>query len=375
MPTTIDTLVAELNKKYGMEIIRKGMAFERLPRIPFSSVRLNWSTYGGIPQGKVTELFGPDGGGKTTTALDLVMQAQRLAIDEWNEQQASLKDQIKRATGKAQKQLIEEAAGLEEQGPRRVLYVDTEGTLDQAWAKKLGVDTGSMLLMKPQEQSAEQILQAILDIIDSGQIFLCVLDSIPMLVPQQAFDNDMEHKEYGGVSQPLSTFAKKLMQRLTHWNTTFIAINQTRDDFGNPYNQYKTPGGRLWKHACSLRLYIRKGPFLDEDNIEQKQSDEDPAGNVVETLIMKTKICPANRRLSTFTLRYDYGIDRAEDVMLLSIREGFLDKSGSWLKDLETGETFHGAPKLRAFLREHPERLTAFEERLRPLCELGASEA
>lgn len=360
MSTTIDVVMATLNKTYGRTLIRRGVEYEQIPRIPFRSPRANWMTYGGIPQGRVTELFGPDNGGKTTSALDLVASAQRLATDEWKARTKALKG----ATGKKAQQELDE---LKELGPRRILYVDTEGTLDKEWAERLGVKVDDLLVLSPQEQSAEQVLQMILDLIDSGAVYLAVLDSVPMLVPQKTYEETLDKKEYGGISGVMTDFCRKLVPRLTHWNTTFISINQSRDDLGNVYNIFKTPGGRMLKHVASLRIYVRRGSFLSADGEELKPSAaEHPGGNVVEMQIVKTKVFPPNRRLGSYTLDYARGVDTLADLLDMAQYFGLIERAGayfSWAYHNETHKA-QGRAGLRAYFAEHPDEQAYLEAAL-----------
>lgn len=368
----LDLLINELNKKYD-GIVMRGVDFPKIEKIPFSSPRVNYMTYGGIAIGKATELYGPESGGKTTTALDLVKNAQIKARNDYYTKHRELTDEIEdlesreaKSYNRQIKKLKDELEKLEERGIRQVVYVDAENTLDDAWAEKLGVDMNELILIKPHEQTAEQVLQMIIDITKTGGAILIVLDSIPMLISQQAFESNLDKKTYAGTSGALSEFSQKISQLLHKNNTAFVAINQVREDFSNPYNMYKTPGGRAIKHLFTVRLLIRKGKYIDEKCNELTNSADNPVGNLVDIRIEKTKLFRPDRRLGHYTLNYTSGIDELSDTVDVAI---FIDKiiqGGSWftmvdddgnaMLDEEGKELkFQGKPNLMAYLEDNPE--------------------
>jgi recombination protein RecA len=368
----LETVIAEINKKYKGEVITVGTSRIKYDKIPFSSPRANYITYGGIPKGKATELFGPEGGGKTTAALDLVGQAQKLALRNWQSEYDSVNEELIKLVEKNNKsdkdkikKLEERKAKLEEDGPRRAVYVDCENTLDEDWARLNGVDTDSLILIRPQDHTAEQVLQMILDIIDSGLVEILVLDSIPMLVSQQLFEETLEKKSYGGIAGAMAEFCRRVSPRLSKYNTALIMINQVRDNIENPYDIYNTPGGRALKHLYSLRIYCRKGSFLDEKNQEIPNSRaENPSGNRADLKIVKTKVCKPDRLVGYHTINYTKGIDVLNDTVDMAIHFGFIQQSGAWFRfiDISTGEImtfgdgeelkFQGKPKLLEYLQE-----------------------
>lgn len=368
----LDLLINELNKKYD-GIVMRGIDFPQIEKIPFTSPRLNYMTYGGIALGKATELYGPESGGKTTTALDLVKNAQIKAKKDFTDKieslRAELEDLESREAKSYQRQinnLKTEIEEMEERGHRKVVYVDAENTLDDEWAEKLGVDIEELVLIKPHEQTAEQVLQMILDVVKTGDVILVVLDSIPMLISQQAFEADMDKKTYAGASGPLSVFSQKVSQLLHRHNTAFVAINQVREDFSNPYNMYKTPGGRALKHLFTLRFLIRKGKYIDEKCNELNNSAENPAGNLVDMRIEKTKLFKPDRRLGYYTLNYTNGIDELSDTIDVAIWIDLIRQGGSWFTIMgEDGEPmvdgegkdlkFQGKPRLMEYLETNPE--------------------
>ena len=344
MGREIELKMAEINKKYKCELVQLGTDIIEVDKIPFSSPMANYMTYGGIPVGKITEYFGGEGGGKTTSALDTCANAQMKFQDVYDKKVAQLQQEIQelqaKDTKEANKQVQKKQKELDEvieKGCKVVLYVDTEQTLDTKWAQLLGVDTEAMYLVRPQQQTAEQILQMIIDLVATGDVGLVVLDSIPCLVPQQIYDESLEKKAYGGVSQPLSVFSTKIIPYLVQNQCAFIAINQIRDDLGSMFNTIKTPGGRAWKHACSLRIKFKKDTFLDMDNKELSSKAECPAGNRVGMEIVKTKVCRPDRKLGYYTLNYTHGIDAIYDLVNVAISYNIVEKAGAWyrIKDNE----------------------------------------
>ena len=175
----IDLKMQELNKKFKADIIQQGTDIIEVDKIPFSSPMANYMTYGGVPVGKITEFFGGEGGGKTTSALDICANAQIKFEEAYDKKVAELQNEIellevkdtkeaKKKIPKLQQQLNE----VQEKGAKLVLYIDTEQTLDTQWAQLLGVDTDKMILVRPQEQTAEQVLQIILELIGTGNVGL-----------------------------------------------------------------------------------------------------------------------------------------------------------------------------------------------------------
>ena len=333
----IELKMAELNKKFKADIINMGTDIIQVDKIPFSSPTANYMTYGGVPVGKVTEFFGGEGGGKTTSALDICANAQVKFAEVFEKQVAELEEQIEELNMKGTKDASKKASRLQtqldeviEKGEKLVVYVDTEQTLDTQWAKLLGVNTEKMILVRPQEQTAEQVLQIIIELIATGNVGLCVLDSIPCLVPQQIFEESLEKKAYGGISQPLSVFCSKVLPHLVQNQCAFIGINQIREDLSSMYNTISTPGGKAWKHACSLRLRFKKDTLLDMNNNELSSRAENPAGNKVAIEVVKTKVCKPDRRLGYYTLNYTDGVDVVNDTITLAIQYGYIKRNGGW---------------------------------------------
>lgn len=369
----IDLKMAEINKKFKAQIINQGTDIIEVAKIPFSSPTANWMTYGGIPVGKITEFFGGEGGGKTTSALDICANAQKKFNEVFEQHREKVLDEIEQLKEKATKEskkkadkLMSDLMEYVERGPRVVVYIDAEQTLDVQWAQLLGVDTEAMILVRPQEQTAEQVLQIAIDLISTGDVGLCVLDSIPMLVSQNIFNEDMDKKSYGGISQALTVFCSKVTPHLTQQQCAFIGINQIREDLASMYNTVSTPGGKMWKHACSLRLRFRKDTLLDMNNGELTSRAENPAGNRVGIEIAKTKVCKPDRRIGYYTLNYTEGIDVLADIITVALQYRILKQGGSWYYyldeegnvelDAENNEIkFQGKAKLLDELRNDEE--------------------
>lgn len=306
----LDALIKQINKDYKEEIAFSGndAALMKYELVPFSSPRLNYMMYGGLPMGRMIEFAGAEKSGKTTTALDMVKNCQ-----------------IK----------------FEQEGQgRKVCFVDAENTFDVEWATKLGVKVEDLLLIKPQEQYAEQIFEIMRAVIETGEVGLIVLDSVAQLVSKQAFEEDIEKKTYGGIAMSLTKFCNIVVPLLGKYNCMCIMINQVREDLNNPYNTFITPGGRGFKHNCSVRLMFQQGDFLDVNYKHLNRGCENPAGNEVNVRIEKSKVCRSDRRLGYYTLNYLEGIDYINDMVDVLLQTGYIVQNGSYftLVDAETGE-------------------------------------
>lgn len=330
---SLDALIKDINKKAGSNIVTYGIPHREYKRIPFTSPRMNYCTYGGIPTGRLVEFYGEEHGGKTTTALDIVGNFQQM-------------------------------------DGRKVAYFDSENTLDVEWAIKLGVDVESLILLQPEEQSAEEILQDILDMIDTGEVGLVVLDSIAAMTSAQELEKEVADKTYAGISMPLTRFGREATMLCKKNDCTIIGINQIRDDLGAMYgNAVKTPGGRAWRHLCSIRMQFTRGSFIDERGNEIKRSSESPVGNKVLMSMTKNKTCPANRRGGYYTINYAYGIDYLADLIEVAIKYDIVQQSGAWFTIInpDTGEAMsekiQGMPNVYEYLRneEHEDVLSFIE--------------
>ena len=337
----LDVLIKEINKEYKEDIAFKGNDIEvyKYEKVPFSSPRLNYMLYGGLPMGRMIEFAGPEKSGKTTTALDMVKQCQL----------------------KFKK---------EKQG-RKVCFVDSENTFDVEWATKLGVNVDDLILIRPQEQYAEQIFDIMKAVVETGEVGLIVLDSVAQLVGKNAISEDIEKKQYGGIAMPLTKFCNIVVPLLGKYNCMCIMINQVREDLNNQYNEFITPGGRGFKHNCSVRLMFRQGSFIDVNNRELTRGAENPAGNLVKVHIEKSKICRSDRRTGFYTLNYLNGIDYLSDTIDVLLQLGAINQRGAYfdLLNIETGEILYdgkiqGKPALLKLLRENPELFKKLQDQI-----------
>ena len=331
----LDSLIKEINKEYKEEIAFNGndAALRKYELVPFSSPRLNYMLYGGLPMGRMIEFAGAERSGKTTTALDMVKQCQ-----------------IK----------FEEEAKKNKTEKRRVCFVDAENTFDVDWATKLGVKVKDLLLIKPQEQYAEQIFEIMKTVIETGEVGLIVLDSVAQLVSKSAFEEDIEKKQYGGIAMSLTKFCNIVVPLLGKYNCMCIMINQVREDLNNPYNEFITPGGRGFKHNCSVRLMFQQGNFIDVNNKELTRGAENPAGNLVKVKIEKSKVCRSDRRVGFYTLNYLNGIDYISDTIDVLMQLGAILQRGSYYDIInpQTGEVLYeekiqGKPNLIKVIKEN----------------------
>lgn len=360
----LNNLIKEINKKYKLEIITKGVQRFNTEKIPFTSLRANYMTYGGIARGKLIEFAGEENGGKTTTALDIVANAQKIFKKEWENEIKEL-EQIT----KPKKEEITRLQYLKTIGEQKVFYADCENTLDIEWAKLLGVKVDELILFKPDTQTAEQIFEITLSLLETGEVGLIIIDSLGVLLSSQAYEKTMEEKTYGGIASALTLFSKKAQVLCAKYNCTLIGINQVRENLASTYGGVITTGGRAWKHNCSMRLNFRKGSFIDEKGNEIKRSSENPQGNLVLIDIMKTKVCKPNRRTGFYILRYRTGIDDLEDLIDMGIKFELIEQMGSWFCfiDNEIGEIYEsengeelkiqGKANLRNYLKNNIELL------------------
>lgn len=324
----LDKLCSDFNKSAGANIAQMGLKEYDVQKIPFSSPRANYCTYGGVPRGRLVEFYGAEGGGKTTSALDICANAQKIFEEE------------------------------NPDNPQVVLFIDAENTLDSDWATKLGVDCDKMYIVKPEAQSAEDLFQFVLDAIETGEVGLVVFDSLGVLVSQQAYDKDIAEKTYGGISMPLTLFSKKAEQLCKKTNCLVIGINQIRDNLASTYGGTVTCGGRAWRHNCSLRIEFRRGDFFDEKGNRVNQSCENPAGNLVQLAIIKSKVFANNRKVGSVSLNYLEGIDYISDTIDVATKIGLIVQGGAWytIVNPETGEQItklQGKPAVMAFLKEN----------------------
>lgn len=328
----LDEVIKDFNKKFKEELVHDGLSQYDYDRILFTSPRLNYMSFGGIPMGKLIEFYGEEHGGKTTTAMDIVANYQ-------------IRDDAK-----------------------IVLWVDCENTFDTVWASKIGVDVDAIKFFTPSNQSSEVIFQFVLDAINTGEVGLVVIDSFGVMISQQAYDKDLTEKTYAGISKSLTDFGARAVGLCNKHKCTVIGINQLREDFNSMYGGTKTVGGRGWKHDVTARFEFRRGNFIDDRGEKLTRGAENPAGNIVDVVMTKNKTCAPTRRRGWYTLRYLDGIDYIADLIEVAIKYGIVDKSGAWFSvvNIDTGEILaekiHGQNKLSELLSEDDEILGVVEQ-------------
>lgn len=292
----IDNLIAEVNKKYKTDIIRKASDLKGIEFIPYTSPMMNYLTRGGVPVGRIIELVGLPQSGKTTTSLDIISNFQKKYTDKY------------------------------------CVYLDAENTIDKEWGETLGVDWSKVILIQPESEYGEELLDMLLDYIRSGKVGLAVLDSAPFIIPKAVQEKGLDEKSYGGNSALMKAFCDKAVPLCKKTECTFLMINQLRENIGNPYKPYKIPCGTAIAHACSQILWFTKGSLLDEKYKEVSSGYANPSGNLVSVKVEKNKVTKNDRRLQTYTLNYSTGVDEIKDTLDLAIMLGIISQAGAWFK-------------------------------------------
>lgn len=337
-----DVAIQSIMKKYGADVVETGIEKNDYERIPFSSPRLNYMTFGGLPLGHVVEFSGPEGSGKTSTAMDIMKNAQIKFKKEAEE------------TGNPE---------------RKIVFADVEGTFDYAWANKFGIDTTKITRLKVAGWPASDVLNMLLDLIKAPQTGLVVLDSIAAMPADQLADKSVGDKIYGGIALSLQNFTAQVKRYLVTNKSLLICINQVRDNLNSMYGGTTTPGGRGFKHACSVRLEFRKGKFIDENNKELTNSTENPAGNLINVVVLKSKVFPSTRRVGYYTIKYVSGPDLLNDYIEVGLQVGVINQRGAYfdLVNPTTGEILNedkiqGKVNLRNVLEQHQEWLNLIDQ-------------
>lgn len=314
---SLNEVLKSLNKKFGENVVKIGAeALEVDGILSLGSPMADYCLYGGIPEGRIVEFSGAEGSGKTSTAFLVAASFQR--------------EELKRNP----------------ENPRKIIYLDNEGTLDPTWAKNFGYDLSEnadvqTIVIRPEGQNAEEIFDMALDLLRTGEVGLLIFDSIATLVPAQIAEESMEKYQMGGIAKSLTRFANTALGLLRKYKATLIGINQVRENmtaYGNPIT---TPGGRAWRHACSSRLMFKRGDFFDEDGNKLSTSAESPAGHIVNIAVLKTKTSKWDRKGGSYRLNYVKGIDILSDTIEAALHLGFIDNStqGSYkIINPDTGE-------------------------------------
>lgn len=330
----IDGLVKSLNKQFKKDIVTKGGEIPERTFIPFSSPSLNYLSRGGVCEGKLIEFYGKEGSAKTTLALDIIKNFQELYPE------------------------------------RSVVYLDAENTLNQDWATKLGVNMDEVLVIKPENECGEVLLDMVDATITSGEVGLVIIDSIPFITTKQEFENDLDKKTYGGNSAVITTWCRKVIPLMNKYNTTVICINQPRAVIGSMFPTTDTPGGKMLKHSYVQRFEMRKHKYFDEKGVELNNNAETPQGHTVQVKLEKNKVTKNDRKVSTFTLNYTTGIDVLKDTVDLAVYLGIIAQSGAWFSFMYNEEEYkyQGRSRLVDDLKSNNELLEFIKSEVAEHC-------
>ena len=320
----IDIAVGQIEKQFGKgSIMRLGQkdGLASIPRISTGSISIDYALgIGGVPRGRVVEIYGPEASGKTTLALQVIAQAQ--------------------------------------QTDGNVAFVDAEHALDPTYAQKLGVDLENLLVSQPDH--GEQALEIVEVLIRSGGVDVIVVDSVAALVPRAEIEGEMGDAQVGLQARLMSQALRKLTGIVAKSKTCLIFINQLREKigvmFGNPET---TTGGRALKFYSSVRIDIRRiGAIKDADKV---------IGGRTRVKVVKNKLAPPFRE-AEFDLMYGEGISLEGDLLDLAVDRNIIEKSGTWFSygDERLGQ---GRENVKRLLKEKPELFAAVEQRVRT--ELG----
>ena len=271
---------------------------------------------GGVPRGRIIEVYGPESSGKTTLALHIIAEAQKMGG---------------------------EAA-----------FIDAEHALDPVYAKKLGVDIDNLIVSQP--DTGEQALEITESLIRSGALDVVVVDSVAALVPKAEIDGDMGDSHMGLQARLMSQALRKLAGAINKSKTVLIFINQLREKigvmFGNPET---TTGGRALKFYASVRMDIRK--------IENIKQDGEIKGNRVRVKVVKNKVAPPFRE-AEFDVVYGQGISKEGNILDMAVNLDIVEKAGSWFS--YNGERIgQGRENVKKYLKENPEMLDEIEKKVR----------
>ena len=318
----LDSALLQIEKQYGKgSIMRLGdkNAKMEIPVIPTGALPLDIALgIGGIPKGRVIEIYGPESSGKTTLTLNMVAQAQKMG-------------------------------GV-------AAFIDAEHALDPIYAKKLGVDVDNLLISQP--DTGEQALEIAESLVRSGAVDIVVIDSVAALVPRAEIEGDMGDSHMGLQARLMSQALRKLTGIISKSSTSVVFINQIRMKigvmFGNPET---TTGGNALKFYSSVRLDIRR--------IETLKKGDEAIGNRVRVKVVKNKVAPPFKK-AEFNIMYDKGIVRESAVLDLAVENNLIQKSGSWYSYGED-RIGQGAANVATYLKEHPEILETIETKLKEI--------
>ena len=315
----LEAALGQIEKQFGKGSVMKLGEFKAMnvEAIPTGALSLDIALgIGGIPKGRIIEVYGPESSGKTTLALHMIAEAQKMGG---------------------------EAA-----------FIDAEHALDPVYAKHLGVDIDNLIVSQP--DTGEQALEIAEALVRSGAIDIIVVDSVAALVPKAEIDGDMGDAHVGLQARLMSQALRKLAGVIKKSNSVIVFINQLREKvgimFGNPET---TPGGRALKFCASVRMDIRK--------IENIKQDGEVTGNRVRVKVVKNKVAPPFRE-AEFDIVYGKGISKSGNILDLGINLGLVEKSGSWF-GYNGARIGQGRENAKKYLEDNPEVMKEIEEKIR----------
>ena len=315
----LEVAMSQIEKQFGKGSIMKLGEFTAMnvEAIPTGALSLDIALgIGGVPRGRIIEIYGPESSGKTTLALHIISEAQKMNGE--------------------------------------VAFIDAEHALDPVYAKNLGVDIDSLIVSQP--DTGEQALEIAEALIRSGALDVIVVDSVAALVPKAEIDGDMGDSHIGLQARLMSQALRKLAGAVNKSKTVIIFINQLREKvgvmFGNPET---TPGGRALKFYASVRLDIRK--------IETIKQDGEVVGNRARVKIVKNKVAPPFRE-AEFDIIYGKGISKEGNILDIAVSLDIIEKSGSWFS-YNGNRLGQGRENVKQYLKENPEVMREIETKIR----------
>jgi len=321
----LETALLQIERQFGKGSIMRLGEETRVPVevIPTGSIALDVALgLGGLPRGRIVEIYGPESSGKTTVALHAVANAQRLG-------------------------------GI-------AAFIDAEHALDPDYAKNLGVDTDALLVSQP--DTGEQALEIVDMLIRSGAIDVVVIDSVAALVPKAEIEGEMGDSHVGLQARLMSQALRKITGALSQTKTTAIFINQLREKVGVMFGSPETTtGGKALKFYASIRLDVRR--------IETLKDGTDAVGNRTKVKVVKNKMAPPFKS-AEFDILYGIGISREGSLIDLGVEHGIVRKSGAWYT-YEGDQLGQGKENARTFLRDNPDMAEEIEKRIKEKLGVG----
>jgi recombination protein RecA len=324
---SLDAALAQIERAFGKGSVMRLGDETRVPIevIPTGSIALDIALgIGGLPRGRVVEIYGPESSGKTTVALHAVANAQR-------------------------------AGGI-------AAFIDAEHALDPDYAKALGVDTDALLVSQP--DTGEQALEIADMLVRSGALDILVIDSVAALVPRAEIEGEMGDSHVGLQARLMSQALRKMTGALSNTGTTMIFINQLREKIGVMFGSPETTtGGKALKFYASVRLDVRR--------IETLKDGGDAVGNRTRVKVVKNKVAPPFKQ-AEFDIIYGQGISREGSLIDVGVEQGIVRKSGAWYT-YEGDQLGQGKENARAFLRDNPDLANEIEKRILEKLGVGAT--